>query len=920
MPHKRELTDQEINEINAKAAKIAKRNENIKVDFYSWKEKIHEAIEKNNAAFGYRCDPVIVGLESKLLEAEYSYENMTIQDVTGHIAGMLTDVDKYLAEKKDTKLTGEKKMYEWAEKFKAYLQDKVIKVFYAMNEMTPEEKTLPMVSFKDIAPAVFESKLKKEKYAEIDGIELPEKEKKEEIPLEEDDLCPEGEPLTTERAIKEISKKFGELETNKEKFIYICNILGAIKNKQFLNGGIDDEAVQDAITRMLIRDAEKTIKQDMYKEAKGLHDDEEPEEAEKAEAKGDLSVQSIMLVVKNYALFMADITLELYNEAQEKGPEVWFSPKAYAFGGLNPILTDWGMSTVQDSLPEGVTLMDFCEEQKKLYLASDPEKLKAFEEKLWDGVVNQEHPEIKNYKGVDDFRGEYTKEHPDKAAYFERKGYKDIFASLPAGMFNNRKYVNKIAYAKESLIEAVNKPIFNGKKIRNQIREIADSLDTVIDLGSKMHKTADMKIGKMSRREMFQTSADSVAKTLSAFMQKNASGPDWYSDDYRELKESCTRILGLLSNKELMKYQETERSMQKNVEDITKKAESNRKLIKNYINYRQNGTFRIYNSASTLRKMMQTNDPADPQKSCVKIAKLIDNDFQLGTAFSLELAKQCVKAFNNGYERGPRATTRGFLGRMADKIPMEDIADYDIDIHAKSDDTKYYRGFEDFDVKITYKPMLGMSVLNSVESQLHGDFADVKNLLTNKEDMDLYREMFNTKKSALITNTGLYNNTKRAMDDFFKKRDRLMRTLDEYQRRGIEKSEFDTAKINSQSTALKESMETLLPLLANYVRNSEKRSLSSYGQDAGVARIVGAKGMLNSFRSKSQELTDELAPENQCKNPNVSQKDRDGLEIQMERFTEAFRDAFSKKREDAAYDRHRRATATAVKSMNKLTM
>ncbi len=917
MPHKRELTQEEINEINNKAQKIAERNQNIKVDFYRWKETIHESIEKNNASFAYKCDPVIVGLEAKLLEADYSYNDMTIEDVTGHITGMLTDVDKFLTEKKNTKLTGEKKMCEWAEEFKKYLQDKVIKVFYTMNEMSPEEKKLPMKEFNDVSPAVFESRLKEEKYAEIDGIEFPQKDPVE-LPAEDEELFAESEEvLTTEKVIREINKKFKTLQTNKEKFIYVSNILAAIKNKQFLHCGIDDEAIEDALKTMLVSDAEKMVKKDMPKQNNQEDDIDGVEINENVEKKAaDLSMQSIMLLIKNYAFFMADISLEVYDDAQKNGPEAWFTPKAYAFGSLNPLLADWGMS-FQDSLPEGTTLMGVVEDQKMKYLANDPEKLKAFDDKLLDREnYNPQHPEIKNYKGIDDFRSEFTKKNPELAAYYERKAYKETFASLPAGMFSNRSYVNKISTVKDLVLNTLSYPaLSSNNKLKAQLNEIAKSVETVVDLGNKMQKTGDTKINSLSRREMFQTSAESVAKALSAFMQKQATKPEWYDENHRSLKEHCNKLLGLLSNREAKRYRECEKSLELNVKNIADKAESNLMVIRNYIDYRQNGTFRLYNSASTLRKMMEANEPGDPKVSCNKIAKLIDDDFQLGKAFSLELAKQCVKHFNNGYEIGRRSTTRGFLKTMAERIPKEDIADFDIDIHAKSDDTKYYRGFESFDVKITYKPMLGMNVLNSVEKSVGAEFGEVKNLLTNKEDMDLFREMFNTKKSSLITNTGRYNNTKRALDDFFNKRDKLMRSLDEYQRRGIEKSVVDTEKIKRQTRALSNSMKELLPLLANYVRNSEKKSLDSYGQDAGVARIVGAKGMLNSFRSKSKELTDELAPENRCKNPDVSQKDRDGLEIQMERFTEAFRDAFSKKREDAAYDRHRRATATAVKKM-----
>lgn len=945
MPHKRELTQDELNEIRTKAQKNAERNQKIKVSFFSWREDLHQKISDNSSNYGYSCDPLIIELESKLLEADYAYNNSTIQDVTVHIGGILNTIDKYLVEKKDTQFTGEKDVYQFVGKFKQYLQDKVIGIFYSMNEMTPEEKSLPMTKFQDITAASIESQLKKEKYAEIDGVELPQKEKKnEELPPEEDDLFDEGETITTEKAVNIITKKYKEFETQAEKFIYVSNVLAAIKNKKFLNGGIDDFEIEEAVKELLLKDEDNVAKKvfnEVVNENKANNpqannpqenipqvvdpqadnpqennqQEQQPGNNPDDEKKNNDPMHNIMRVVKDYAIFMAETMIELSEEAKTKGPEVWYSPKAYAVGGLQSFMFEWGTS-INDMLPEGSTLMSICEEQKMNYLKHNPEKLEKYEKNLWNGIVNEAHPEIRDYKGIDDIRSEFAKENPEKAAYYQRRGYKEIYASLPTGIFNNKNYVEKISRMKDVLLGAIDNPFYHGKKIATKITEIANSLDFVVNFGNKMQKSKEFDLNtNLDKRDMFQNSADSVAKSLGVFMQKMAANPVWYDENHRDLRDKCSKLLGLLSNSEYKKYKECEKSMKINSEDIERKAESNRKLIRNYINYRQNGTFRIYNSSSTLRKMMQANDPQDPKKSCNRIAKLINDDFQLGTAFSLELAKQCVKTFNDGYERSPQSTTRGFLRQMAQKIPANDIADFDIDIHAKSDDTKNYRGFENFDVKITYKPMLSMRILNSVESVLKDDFSQIKNLLTNKEDMDLYREMFNTKKSALIINTGRYNNTKNALDDFFNKRDRLMRSLDEYQRRGIERSEVDVEKIRRQSNALLESAKTLLPLLANYSRNSEKKSLSSYGQEAGVARIVGVKGLLSCFRSKSKELTNEYAPEELCKNTEVSEKDRSGLELEMARFTEAFREAFSAKREIAAYDRHRRATTTAIKKM-----
>ena len=514
------------------------------------------------------------------------------------------------------------------------------------------------------------------------------------------------------------------------------------------------------------------------------------------------------------------------------------------------------------------------------------------------------------------------------------------------GMFINKAYIYVLESYNNKL--AVNLPASLTDKEKKALESVVEMNKDVIRLGREMQKTAhcDPTTGlRKSFEELSMAASEQMVCLYSNLMQK----PEWHSastkGEYKNMRETMQKMFGMMASPEtyttlhVKNMYASENKAAKDNENIEKRAESNARTLKNLIRYKQHQTFWGVNqkSRTTLNKLIRACDIAKeeiekaPDKanatklSCKKaLRQIVEERFGFGKDISRLLGDQCYKTlFENEYRPPKDMSSVAFINTQIEAIPKVKFANYDIDVKASTDiNTSSGRDFADYKLTVKKNPVITQRTLDRLNytGENGNDFAAVSPLLRDTDKLDMLSHMFNTKKRGLInlSNSGSYKRCKLLLKDVIEKRDKLIEMVEGYQEKGMDSKKFNTLEMMKQSEALKKAVTDMLPEMQIYFRGSEKSSLNDYWQDAGIARLSASKGIIDEFREKMPDITNDCAPKEDMRRDDINKDTAEANDKEIAKFTKAYEQAFRSQREKSGYDRHRMAAREASQNRKML--
>ena len=740
---------------------------------------------------------------------------------------------------------------------------------------------------------------------------------------------PEGRPISESKVKQTIFEKldaFEKASDYKGLFDYISQVNTAVSNPSYLNKEYDTDHILETVTDFLCRDKKN------------------PNDKER---KGKYNKERIEWVLQKYQEYQCENLVELHKKYQKtKNDEFWFSAEASALDSFGSTIL--GISTVYANT--------FCDGDNKEFnqkltqykedvLKKKPELKEYFEKKLTK-IRDKETVEL----GIADFKKAAEKNMPGaKVKYLNNQCTKDVLAGLNMpGMFINNGYIDELEVYNNKL--AANPPIFLTDKEKKAFESVVEMNKELISLGREMQKTAycDTTVGlRQSFEQLSMAASEQMICLYSNLMQK----PEWHSEstkgEFKPIRESMQKMFGMMASPEtyttqrVNKMYDSEKKEAGDRENIINRAESNSRTLKNLISYKQYQTFRGVGqkSRTTLKKLLMACDIAkeviekDPKKanaaklSCKKaLRQIVEDRFGFGKDISELLGDQCYKTlFENEYRPDKNMSSVEFINTQIDNLPKDKFADYDIDVKASTDvSTSSGRNFADYKLTVKKKPVIHQGTLDRLNSlgKNGTDFETVSPMLRDTDKLNLLSHMFNTKKRGLInlSNSGSYKRCKLLLKDVIEKRDKLIEMVASYQEKGMDSEKFNTLEIVNQSAALKKAVTDMLPEMQIYFRGSEKPSLDDYWQDAGIARLSASKGIIDEFRQKMPDLTNDYAPEKDMRSDAINKNAAAENDKQIAKFTKAYEKAFREQREKSGYDRHRMAAREASQKRKSIML
>ena len=186
----------------------------------------------------------------------------------------------------------------------------------------------------------------------------------------------------------------------------------------------------------------------------------------------------------------------------------------------------------------------------------------------------------------------------------------------------------------------------------------------------------------------------------------------------------------------------------------------------------------------------------------------------------------------------------------------------------------------------------------------------LKGLLEAPESFDMMKDMFDTKKNYRLFNwnSSEYNDARDALESFTKERDRLIKMTDELSGRELTADETEKLRAQIRKTGL--IMEDCISAVNNYVKKEGNGEITEKSQAAGLARIAGAKGMMDFF------LKTGAVTINDPQNREIIRKDS----VKVKKLSELYREEFHKAEKEGTKDRHRSAAKAAKTKTNQGTV
>ncbi len=919
------LTREDKAAVKAEAQALKKAGDAFNPDLANSVDSYREFLGDNTQSSGYVISHDAFKILDSLERLSNNLENIPVKNLADELMKPFVQIEKYKNDHAKTQNPAEAAVWSILDGINRNLVEYMNEATIAYDGLPEKYKEKKCSEFPVLNTLMYENlreKLNDElRYRKGNNLEEIPEPAKEVFPDQDAPYLPDGEPVSEAQAINTIIGKLKRLEQNqdyKSFFDYLCKVNIALSNPSYLNKEYDTdhffEAVEDYI-------------------GKGEN--------------GQLDRSRMENFFRKYQEYQTENVISCHKKYQQnKNDEFWFSAEAAPLDSFGSVMQRLSTNYANE----------FCEGDNQEYNAN----MVKYQDEFF-----KNHPEHKEYYeknlitmhdgkpeplGIADFQKKALKTmSKEKEAYLRAKCTKEILegVNIP-GMFINNSYIDKLEELNNNI--ANNYVLSLTDKEQESLNAVVQMNKDVIKLGREMMKTAynDPLTGP---RKSFENLALAASEQMICLCSNLMQKPEWhneaYNAPYKPIRESIRKMLGMMSAPETFttlranQMLESERKEAKDFKNIENRAESNVKTLQNIIDYKQLKTFwgPEQKSRTTLKKMIKACDIAkdaiesDPQKEkavklgCKKaIRKIIEDRFGFGKDISRMLGDRCYTVlFENDYRPERNVSSVDFVKSQIESLPKNKLANYDIDIRAESDINKDGgRELTEYKIKVNKNPVILQSTLDKLNynGRSGKDFKEISPLLRDTDKLDMLSHMFNTKKRGIINlgNSGSYKNCKRLLKDVIEKRNRLIEMLGAYQESGFDAGRINTAELMQHSAALKEAVSTMLPEMQTYFRGSEKANLNDYWQDAGIARLSASKGIIDEFREKLPDITNEFAPKEDMRRDSINEDIALTNDNDIKKFTSAYEKAFRNQRENAGYDRHRMAAREASRNRKNVTL
>ena len=451
----------------------------------------------------------------------------------------------------------------------------------------------------------------------------------------------------------------------------------------------------------------------------------------------------------------------------------------------------------------------------------------------------------------------------------------------------NDDYINSVILMRDEIDEVVNAS--ERFKHNDELSEIVQRMGTIERLLSL----------KSAGKSMIDAGSytSSTAAVIVHFMENAALDLSWYEDD--KVRESLLDTIDLIDYEKHEDYLKKEPLLKTRAENI----KHGRQEIESFFEAQSSS------SHDTVKKLFAAYK-GDREECVTKMADILEKRYGLGKELSTALAAEAknkmdsLDVVNNHIDPEFQWKSTGeFMKALLGNISNLQLNEYRISRKGNS-------------VKAEYIPKLRQNayeLLESVESQKMEDkyySGRLKGLLEAPESFDMMKDMFDTKKNYRLFNwnSSEYNDARDALESFTKERDRLIKMTDELS--GRELTADETEKLRTQIRKTGMIMEDCISAVNNYVKKEGNGEITEKSQAAGLARIAGAKGMMDFFlKTGSVTIND---PQNR----EIIRKDS----VKVKKLSELYREEFHKAEKEGTKDRHRSAAKAAKTKTNQGTV
>jgi len=432
-------------------------------------------------------------------------------------------------------------------------------------------------------------------------------------------------------------------------------------------------------------------------------------------------------------------------------------------------------------------------------------------------------------------------------------------------------YANSLLAIRRGLSNVL---IFSEKyKYNNELSEISIKLGTLAEI------TKNRSNGRS--QDMSRSYAKYTAESIASFMEKEALSTDWFKED-NDLRTDMLMALNLADQDEWEKFSEREELLRERAEKI----KLGREELTDFFNAQSSS------SSDTLNKLIAANKGTEEERT-TKLSNIIEKRYGLGKEFSTRLAaavKVQLARYKDPVDHWD--STAAFLNETLGKLSDQSMSDFSISSKGGELKAEYVPKLRESSLKM----MQSVKKWNSPEAEYA---VKLKALLDAPEALDEMKEMFDTKKKyrMLNWNSSEYNDAKEAVDSFTKERNKLMRMTAGFKGRELTDDERKQLDDQIRKTGIK--MDECIESLQEYVSKEGTGEMEDKAQAAGLARIAGAKGMLNVFiRAGEIELNVAGMQENIKKDS-----------VKVKKISELYQEEYKKTGKEGGKDRHRRAAS-----------
>ena len=454
---------------------------------------------------------------------------------------------------------------------------------------------------------------------------------------------------------------------------------------------------------------------------------------------------------------------------------------------------------------------------------------------------------------------------------------KELMSSIPEITMGD-DYIASLA----GLKDGINQSLAAAEKYKNSedIKSITGSIDSMMEqaaLRTAINNQAN--VAKISVR---------TSSRIMNFMEREALDPAWH-ENKNEVRKSLLAALKFTDPEMADRYLQKEELLRARTEEISRGKE----LITDYFEAQSSS------SKDTLKKLVEANG-SNKTESLAKMGAIIEKRYGLGKEISLELARGAKEAIDRIKERKEDPVSAFDSSAKLMKAALGSITALQMN--------RFEISKKGEQVRAALKPLLNDERVKFIDNTRHCS-KTLKALLQDPGAFDRMKEMFDTKKNyrLLNWNSSEYNEAKKALDDFTKERDSLLKLADSYD--GRELTEAEDKALNDQIDRANEKIAGCVDTLEKYIRKEGMEDITNKSQGAGLARITGAKGLADIFIKADKDLADRF--------PDEIKQSVNKDKIKLRSYSELYKEEYQKAEKEGTKDRHRNAAKSAKKRLDK---